>query len=140
MASTNEDKFATAWLGVYDHVKKVLVSINAGHNPTYLLKRDEDHLQQLNVGGLMLGCIDLPYNSETIELMHGDTLIFYTDGIPEAMNEQEEEFGVERFEKLLLINRDKRAGELSKLIFDEIKKYRGSAEQSDDITLGIVKF
>ena len=140
MASTNADKFATAWLGVYDQSNKTLLSISAGHNPTYLLRKEKNELQKLNAGGLMLGSIDLPYSSETIDLCNGDAIVFYTDGIPEAMNINEEEFGEERFENLLLKNNNMKANELSKFIFDEIKKYRGAAEQSDDITLGIVKF
>ena len=104
------------------------------------MRKNMNELQKLNAGGLMLGSIDLPYISETVVLGNEDSIIFYTDGIPEAMNIKEEEFGEERFENLLLENKNLKANELSKLVFDEIKKYRGAAEQSDDITLGIVKF
>ena len=55
------------------------------------------------------------------------------------MNVNEEEFGEKRFEELLLSNRNLHPNDLSKVIFDEIKKYRGDAEQSDDITLGILR-
>ena len=88
----------------------------------------------------MLGSIDLPYNSESLTLHTGDTIVFYTDGIPEAMDIYENEFGEARFEELLSSNKRLEANELSKLVFDEIKKYRGNAEQSDDITLGVIKF
>ena len=140
MASTNADKFATAWLGIYDHKNKSMLSVNAGHNPIYLLKKDETDIHKLSAGGLMLGSIDLPYNSETVVLNSGDAIVFYTDGIPEAMDKDENDFGEDRFEKLLLSNKNLNANDFSKLIFDELKKYRGNAEQSDDITLGIIKF
>jgi serine phosphatase RsbU (regulator of sigma subunit) len=86
-----------------------------------------------------MGSIDFPYDYETVKLDSGDTIIFYTDGVPEAMNINEEEFGEKRFEELLLSNRDLHPNDLSKVIFNEIKKYRGEAEQSDDITLGILR-
>lgn len=137
--STTSDKFATAWFGIINTQTKILHSINAGHNPPYLLKADARELLKLCTGGLMLGCLDFPYSSEVIQLNKNDLIIFYTDGIPEAMNKKEEEFGEERFENLLIAYRTLQPNELSKIIFEEVKQYRGGAEQSDDITLGIIK-
>lgn len=139
MSSTNPDKFATAWFGIYNSTSKTLLSINAGHNPPYLLKNGNNSLIKLSKGGLMLGSIDLPYFLETINLDNNDIIIFYTDGITEAMNSKEEEFGETRFENILLANKILSPESLSKLIINEIKKFRGEAEQSDDITLGIIK-
>lgn len=139
VSSTTSDKFVTAWFGFYNQADRKLISINAGHNPTFLIKYNSESIYKLSAGGLVLGTIDFPYKSETVELQSGDTIIFYTDGIPEAMNITEEEFGDERFEELLLKNIEFGAAELSKIIFDEIKKYRDAAEQSDDITLGILR-
>jgi len=55
------------------------------------------------------------------------------------MNKNEEEFGEERFENLLITYRNLEPNDLSKMIFEEVKHYRGETEQSDDITLGIIK-
>ena len=137
--STTTDKFATAWFGFYNSTNKNLISINAGHNPPYLIKRDSSQLIKLSVGGLMLGSLDLPYSSENISLNTGDIIVFYTDGIPEAMNLNEEEFGEERFENLLLENKRLALNELSQLIFGQLKKFRDIVEQSDVITLGIIQ-
>ncbi len=139
IASTTPDKFVTAWFGFYNCKSNRLTSINAGHNPIYFFRNNSDSFDKLSVGGLMLGSLEFPYCSETIELTSNDMIVFYTDGIPEAMNRDNEEFGENRFEKLLLTNRNLNANDLSKLVFDEVKKYRGDAEQSDDITLGIIK-
>lgn len=139
ISSTTSDKFATAWFGILNTQTKTLHSINAGHNPPYLLKADSSELSRLSTGGLMLGSLDFPYSSEVIQLSKNDSIIFYTDGIPEAMNKHEEEFGEGRFENLLIAYRDLEPSNLSKIIFDEVKHYRGEAEQSDDITLGIIK-
>ena len=140
IAATPPDKFVTAWLGFYNHTSKEMISINAGHNPPYYIKQSSDTLTTLNEGGSVLGTLDLPYVNERIPIYSGDLIVFYTDGIPEAMNPGNEEFGEKRFEELLIANKDLQPNDLSRLIFDNIKKYRGNAEQSDDITLGILKF
>lgn len=137
--STTPDKFATAWFGIFNSQTKTMTSINAGHNPPYLLKSSETNLAKLSAGGLMLGSMDIPFSSETIQLEKNDLIFFYTDGIPEAMNSSEEEFGEKRFENLLIAHRSLEPNDLSKTIFDEVKNYRAAAEQSDDITLGIIK-
>lgn len=139
VSSTTSDKFVTAWFGFYNQNTRTLTSINAGHNPIYLFRSNEESIQKLSIGGLMLGSLEFPYSSETIELNSNDIVVFYTDGIPEAMNKDEEEFGEKRFEDLLIMNRNLNANDLSTLVFDEVKNFRGNAEQSDDITLGIVK-
>lgn len=140
IASTTPDKFATAWFGFYNEADKTIVSINAGHNPPYLITRGSNKLSTLTSGGMILGSLDSPYEPETISLKKEDIIVFYTDGIPEAMNSEEEEFGEKRFEELIISKSKLNPADLSKEIFDEIKRYRGTADQSDDITLGILKF
>ncbi|MDZ7762986.1 MAG: GAF domain-containing SpoIIE family protein phosphatase [Melioribacteraceae bacterium] len=139
ISSTTQDKFATAWLGLYNHKEKKLESINAGHNPILLLKKDETDFTTLTEGGLLLGSIDLPYESETIELAKDDLLIFYTDGVTEAMNENEEEYGDDRFSELIKRKRSLGAAETSVMILDDIRIFCSGNEQSDDITFGIMK-
>jgi len=139
IASTGTDKFVTAWFSLYDHSKEIMHSINAGHNPIYFLKNNSDQLEKLTAGGLMLGSIDFPYTSEELLLLKNDLVVFYTDGIPEAMNSRGEEFGEKNFEDILLLNRNLNVSDFSDLVFSEIKKYRGKTEQSDDITLGILR-
>ena len=140
VASTTPDKFVTAWFGFYNETEKRIVSINAGHNPPYLLKVGSDSVSLLQRGGFLLGCFECSYQSENILLDTGDMIVFYTDGIPEAMNMSNEEFGEERFIEMILSKRKLQPDSLSKVILEELKKYRGEAEQSDDITLGILKF
>ena len=139
IASTRMDKFVTAWFGLYNHSTGIMHSINAGHNPIYFLRRNSTQLEKSTTGGLMLGSIDLPYESEELSLSENDLLVFYTDGIPEAMNSRGKEFGEKNFEDILLLNRNLNVSDFSDLVFNEIKKYRGKTEQSDDITLGILR-
>lgn len=139
ITSTTQDKFATAWLGLYHHKEKKLESINAGHNPILVLKNNETDFTNLTAGGLLLGSIDLPYESETIELAKDDLLIFYTDGVTEAMNNVQEEYGEKRFENIIKSKRELGPGELSVMLLDDMRMFCSDAEQSDDITFGIVK-
>ena len=139
IASTGADKFVTAWFGLYNHRTKILQSINAGHNPIYFLKSNSDQSGKLTAGGLMLGSIGFSYASEELSLSENDLIIFYTDGIPEAMNSRGEEFGDEKFQKIIFDNRNNSVEKISVIVFEEIENYRGKAEQSDDITLGIIR-
>ena len=60
VTSTTPDKFVTAWFGFYNQLEKNLISISAGHNPTYFLKHDSDSFVKLTTGGLIMGSIDIP--------------------------------------------------------------------------------
>jgi len=87
----------------------------------------------------MLGVLEAPYISEKIELNSSDTIIFYTDGVTEAFDIDENEFGEDRFEDFLLDKNKLHPEEISNQLFDSISDFRGDAEQSDDITIGILK-
>lgn len=139
ITSTTQDKFATAWFGLYNHSEKTLQSVNAGHNIIYVYEKNENKLQELTEGGLLLGGLELPYQPETIKLASGDAIIFYTDGIPEAMDEDMEEYGDERFIQLISNNAGLYPAEIIDNIISDIKIFRGSAEPSDDITCGVVR-
>ncbi len=138
ISSTTQDKFVTAWFGLYNHSQKELQSISAGHNPTYLLRQNGKGLIELLRGGLLLGSIDFPYDCEVIKILNGDLIIFYTDGITEAMNLESEEFGEERFINLIGKN-NKTANGMLETILREVKLFTKNAEQSDDMTCGIIK-
>lgn len=140
LTSTTADKFASAWFALYNKGTKELEYISAGHNPTYLLKDDNDTVTELNAGGLFLGSIELPYDSEKIKLHNGDTIVFYTDGITEAMNLKGEEYGEEPFKDLIVGKKQEKSNDILDSIFSAVNSFRGHAEQSDDITCGVLKF
>ncbi|MBZ0200841.1 MAG: SpoIIE family protein phosphatase [Ignavibacteriaceae bacterium] len=133
--STTSDKFATAWAAVFNHRTKVLESINAGHNPPLCLR--EDKFIELSKGGLLLGAVETNYSSELLQILPGDKIIFYTDGVTEAMNNEDEEFGEERFYEFLISMKSNSSAEITKSLIDKLTRYRKSTEQSDDITCGI---
>ncbi len=139
ISSTTADKFATAWFGLYNHKERELESVNAGHNPTLILRQGNSDVELLKTGGLLLGGLELPYESEVIHLYKNDLIVFYTDGIPEAMNKLEEEYGEERFEILLKNHRELQSEFITNKVLEDIHLFCDGAEQSDDITCGILK-
>lgn len=136
--STTQEKFATCWFGLYDHPSKKLFSINAGHNAIYIVKEDGT-VNTLNKGGFMLGFMDFDFQHEELQMEKNDVLFIYTDGVSEAMNENKELYGDERLIELLKANRKLSSAEILKAMLADIRKFVGEAEQSDDITGGVIK-
>jgi len=137
--STTSTKFVTAWFGIYNHLEKSLTSLNAGHNPPFLLRAGSNEFINLEKGGIFLGAMDLPFTSETITLEKDDLIVYFSDGVTEAWNVAEEDYGETRLEKTILKARNKPAAEILKIIYKDVKDYTGTAEQNDDITCGILK-
>ncbi|MDZ7626099.1 MAG: PP2C family protein-serine/threonine phosphatase [Ignavibacteriaceae bacterium] len=134
------DKYITFSIVVLESKSGKLDILNAGHNPALLLRKDGT-LEQIEAGGIGLGMLDLgiPYSGQTLSMNPGDKLFLYTDGIPEAMNINEEEYSDERMIKFFTENSDKSVEDFIKYIVEDVKKYAGNAEQSDDITSMILK-
>lgn len=138
-SSTTQDKFVTAWFGLLDENENKLYSISAGHDPTYFYAEGKPHLRKIETGGLLLGMMNMPYTTEVFDLKKKDTFIFYTDGITEAMDVKNVEYGDKRFQNIIEKHLDKPIDEIVKLILDDITLHRGKASQSDDITMGILR-
>lgn len=136
-AATTDDKFVTAFIALLSPESGEIEYCSAGHNPAYLLKKN-GVVQDINVGGPPLGAFDfeLPYKSGRATIEKGERLLFYTDGVTEAMNEKDELY--ERTVSLsdfLVKNRPDRAETFINDLIADIKKFTGSAPQSDDITI-----
>ncbi len=129
------DKFITYFITILDAKTGELDIVNAGHNPMLLL-RENGTMQKIEAGGLGLGMFDfgIPYEGEKQTIKTNERLLLYTDGIPEAMNENEEEYSDERMEEFFLLNKTKTAQEFVDKIVNDVKSFAGNAEQSDDIT------
>ena len=138
--NTSSDKFVTLFLGILNYKTYKFHYINAGHNPPYLIDSN-GNIKELTQGGLILGVLDnyLNYSEETIEIAKGDTIFFYTDGITEALNENNEEFNESRLKGILLENRFLNPREQIEKVIGEIRQFAGLALQSDDITALAVK-
>ena len=133
--------FVTVFLGVLDTRSGSFEYSNGGHNPPYLISADGTTKQLDNIGGLLLGAIkDVEYQSNVVMLKPGESLFFYTDGVTEAFNKDEEEFQETRLEKSLANRNSLNTDELVQRVFDDVQSYSEGTLQSDDITCVALKY
>lgn len=136
--STASNRFATVFYGVLNYSNNSVTYCNAGHDAPINIKGDQ--INRLNEGGLLLGCFDFAeYEEATKSIDVGESIIIYSDGVTEAMNAINQEFGEEKFISIVKANQDLSAKELIDVILKEIKAHSGDIAQSDDITLLIIK-
>jgi sigma-B regulation protein RsbU (phosphoserine phosphatase) len=136
--NTTPDKYATAWFGMYHAGESRLESVNAGHNPPYIFKRDEDKPLELTEGGVFLGAYPLPYDKEIVNLNRGDVLVLFTDGVTEAWNEKEEDYEEWRLIKTVSAIKEKKAEEILRAVEKDVEKHVNGAPQSDDFTALVI--
>ncbi len=133
--------FVTFFLGIIELSTGKLFYCNAGHNYPYMISANKKPSQLKETHGIPLGLfVDIDYNSSVIQMNKGDILVLYTDGVNEAFNLQEEAYGDERLEAALEVCANKDLKGMIKCLYGDIKKHTGHAEQSDDITLLVLKY
>jgi sigma-B regulation protein RsbU (phosphoserine phosphatase) len=131
--------FVTAWVGVYDPDSRKLNYSSCGHPPAILRRRD-GRLEELGTHGMALGVEPFhEVQARTIQLVTGDIVILYTDGITEAHNPENELFGKQRLMDIIDKNANRSAQELVHKIFEEVASFAQEAAQHDDLTLLIAR-
>ncbi|MFA4850729.1 MAG: SpoIIE family protein phosphatase, partial [Methanoregula sp.] len=140
-ADGRSSMFITIFYGVLDPVNRKFTYVNAGHNPPMLVRGDPPEVQTLEEGKcIALGVVpEITLTCAELVLEPGDLIVMYTDGVTEAFNPQDEEFGEERLMAYLQKNRNYPVREIIDGLIDEVRKFCGSRPQSDDITLVVVK-
>jgi serine phosphatase RsbU (regulator of sigma subunit) len=127
-------RFTTAVLAEYDPSSRHLIYVNAGHNAP-VLRRANGGLEKLDVGGLPLGIQSrVVYETAALDLQPGDALIFYTDGVVEAFNEKNEEFGEDRWRAVIRSLPVLTAQESLQFLMKPVDEFVGATRQADDIT------
>ncbi len=127
--------FVTLLYAVYDPASGELFYANGGHNSPVVVHMDGSSTVLPMTGGIALGVMpDFEFDQNSITLLPGDTLVLYTDGVTEAMNEASEEYGMERLCEVLAATPSREAEEVNRAIFESIRQFAGEAPQSDDIT------
>jgi serine phosphatase RsbU (regulator of sigma subunit) len=135
--STDDGKFATVFYGVLDLERHELTFSNAGHNPPLIVRRDR--VDRLETGGTMLGAFEQSTFEESVcALEPGDMLVAYSDGITEARNQEENEFGEEGLIGVLSRAKDRKAADVVEAIIEAALAFSGHG-QSDDMTLIVLK-
>ncbi len=137
--STDLDKFATLFYGIIDNKSNHLIYTNAGHDIPFLLRGDRE-CSRLTTGGIVVGFVEkYSYDQDRVSFNTGDLLLLYSDGLTEAMNVDEEEFGEQRLYEVVQKNRDLSAAELIQVIMKNVFDFSSESTQMDDMTVVVVK-
>jgi sigma-B regulation protein RsbU (phosphoserine phosphatase) len=127
-------RFTTAILGSYDPASGELIYVNAGHNAP-VVRRTNQSMEFLDKGGLPLGIEpSAVYETGTVSLRAGDTLVMFTDGVVEAFNESGEEFGNGRWLSAIRNLPPGTAAQALQYLMRQVDDFVGATRQSDDIT------
>jgi sigma-B regulation protein RsbU (phosphoserine phosphatase) len=139
-ADSRSGMFVTLFYGVLDEQTKSLVYANAGHPPPLLMRKGEDRFRALEVTGIALGVVEgMKYEERQIDLLPGDILVLYTDGVNEAINDREEQYGLARLCRTVRGSRDLSAQGILDAILKDIALFAGDQAQFDDITMIVLK-
>lgn len=136
---TTPEKFITFFWGILNTKDNKFFYINAGHNPGYLISNNK--IQELNEGGLIIGIMDneLKYDTGCVDLAKEDLIVLYTDGITEARNSADEEYGTDRLLQCIKSNLSSKPEIIVNGILSDVKSFSGKTEQFDDQTLIVIK-
>ena len=137
--TTSPEKFATFFYGILDLTTLKFIFTNAGHNyPIY--KKQSRQYCLLTEGGLIIGVKpEYDYTQTTIQLESGDTLVFYTDGITDALNPAREDFSEAKLMQIVLTYPYQTAEELRNYIYEELIGFTQGESQYDDLTLIVLR-
>jgi sigma-B regulation protein RsbU (phosphoserine phosphatase) len=137
-ATTTPDTFITFFLAILDTNNHSITYCNAGHDQPLHIRGSK--FEQLLPGGIPLGFLsDFDYAASCTTLDSNDIIVIYTDGVTEAMNPKEEEFGLGNVKKIMNQHKSATASELLDILLDAINKHTKGSPQMDDITLVILK-
>ncbi len=134
-----DNRFITFFMTVADPDTGELSYTNAGHNPP-LVVRAAGGFETLRGGGVILGILpQATYEESRMRMDPGDILVLFSDGVTEAVNPQDEDFGEERLGALVASLRDRTAEEIVEAIDTAVTDFTQGAPAADDITVVVVR-
>ena len=130
------EMFVTVWIGIIDLTTGRMQCANAGHEYPLLMHNGGDYEYVHDKHGLALAAMDgMPYKEYELEMHPGDRLFVYTDGIPEAIDGNVEQYGIERLANALNTLKDATIADTLPAVRKNISDFVGEADQFDDITM-----
>ena len=135
-----EDMFISMAYGILDESTGKLVMSRAGHDPALLFRKESGKVELLRSPGLALGVdagtvFERVTKDHEVELFPGDCVLLYTDGVREAVDSDEEEFGMERMSETFRLAAPLGAEAILSRMQEELRHFTGEGPQMDDITL-----
>jgi sigma-B regulation protein RsbU (phosphoserine phosphatase) len=135
-----EHRFVTLFYGVLDTENQCFVYCNAGHNYPLVFKENGTIYELSDNGDIPCGIFEnILYEEGNIKLEKNDIMLFYTDGIIEAMNLNNEMFGEDRLRNIVLKNRNLCPDDIISCIYEKMSDFIGDSVQYDDITMMVIK-
>ena len=134
--------FVTVFMGMLDLQTGEFTFVNGGHNPPLIYKKSEDKYEYLKVNKnfVLGGMEDIEFTQQSVKLSKGDQIFLYTDGVTEALNKEDEQYGEKRL--LDCLNKSDRklsVEELLAFVRADVNVHVNGADQSDDITMLTLK-
>jgi sigma-B regulation protein RsbU (phosphoserine phosphatase) len=133
-----DSRFATMFYGVLSGNGR-LTYANAGHNPPFLLR--DRNIVRLDTGGTILGVFDrTTYQDDTVQLQPGDSLVVFSDGIPDALSAAGEEFGDDRLLSCVQSQRGAHPTEVIDALLTALRRFCGGTSRTDDVTAVAIRY
>ncbi len=140
IADAHSEMFVTVFHAMLDPLNHRLTYVNAGHNPPLLYRATRQELTTVKGHGMALGVMpNIVLEDREIEIERGDVLLMYTDGVTDAINADEEEFGAERLADLVAANAHLGADDLIAEITRAVTEFAGDGVHFDDLTMVALK-
>ncbi|MCW5852827.1 MAG: SpoIIE family protein phosphatase [Anaerolineae bacterium] len=140
LKDTRTDMFVTLCYCILDPSRGALVYVNAGHTPPLMYRPATDQAEYLTSHGIVLGAIEpIHLEEQCTEMEPGDVLVLYTDGVTEAINMAEEDFGEERLAQVVRQAHHQSPADIINSIISAVTAHAGDMEQFDDFALVVIK-
>jgi hypothetical protein len=139
-----KNSFVSIFYAVLDLETRQLTYARAGHNPGIAVSQHDGSSKLLTTEGIALGLeagtvFDKTLREHTLQLTPGDVIVYYTDGITEAMNERYMEYGEDKFIATISRNRHLESGKMIAAILEDVHRFTAGTPQHDDMTIVALK-
>lgn len=140
MTSSDSDLFVTVFYGIVDRVTREMRYVRAGHDLPIHFRPQNGQLSLLQAPGRFLGSLDgLILNEAEVQLLPGDVLVCYSDGLTDAESSHANRYGLERLKTVVAGAARQSAHGLAQAIIADVDAFRAGAPQPDDLTLLVMK-
>ena len=138
-SALSSEKYVTLFYGVFNMEELTFDYVNAGHNYPLLVHSDGG-CDELIVGGPVIGALPgMTYQSSQVKLQHDDLLFLFTDGLSEAMDSAEREYGEARVKQFVCTHREQEPSSLVQMILNDVRTHDPSDPPADDTTIIAIK-
>ena len=138
--NTEAERYITLFMGILEPESGSFTYVNAGHCFPFFLRSDDSSVSCLAATGLPLGMFEgVGYETGTVVMNPSDILVLYTDGVTEAMNRDFEEYGEDRFRRVMIQSKNQNANAFMGSVVSDVERFVSDEQQSDDLTMMVLR-